>query len=718
MIAVVPVPRAIGRYAPILVSALCLLSAGCASQPMVRLRPQPYGPPASRLSLLERGIPQFSPRTQQLLERYDLTTRAARDPYGLVESLAQVHDGSPGRETAFALAEVSYLAAGKYASADPDAAMQLCFYCCAQAYSYLFDEDRDAVVSSYDPQFRSACDLYNAALEKGLRIARRQGRLRPGRGFTFTIAGRRWDISIEPNGSDWAAEDFDSFEFVSDFELTGLSSQYRTYGLGVPLIAVRKAGVAPPEIERYYAPGLSFPITAFLRIEPEAPCCGAVSRPGHADDRRSPIEPRRPPLATVWANRETSPQREGTNPQQRSKTLRVELYDPLETTTVSVAGRPVPLESDISTPLAYFLDRPAFRYLDTFGLLRPDMAERITGLYMIRPYEPGKIPVVMVHGLWSSPVTWIEAVNELWSVPEIRANYQFWFYLYPTGQSLSQAAARLREDLDRVDEVFLPRDGGPALRSKVLVGHSMGGLMARLMTLEGGGRFWNSVSERPLHEVDAPAETKAELRQVFFFDPNRTVRRVVTIAAPFRGSDYSNSFTRWLGRKLIALPLRTVEATRHLLARNPGTFRALGVLEGKTSVDALAPDSPFLQAMRTAPVPPRVKYHNIVGVTKEGPLEENGDGIVPYLSAHLDDVESEIVVPAFHSSIQRQPETVREIRRILLEHLVDFRRGSVTGIVPVGGWGAKRDARGNSNPDDLSRFGGGYSDPWQSNRRH
>ena len=42
----------------------------------------------------------------------------------------------------------------------------------------------------------------------------------------------------------------------------------------------------------------------------------------------------------------------------------LELYDPLTNDETLVAGRAVPLESDLTTPLAYFLSRPEMN-LDT-----------------------------------------------------------------------------------------------------------------------------------------------------------------------------------------------------------------------------------------------------------------------------------------------------------------------------------------------------------------
>ena len=453
------------------------------------------------------------------------------------------------------------------------------------------------------------------------------------------------EVAIVARGFQWNADDFDSFEFVSDYDVEGLRNRYRTFGLGVPLIAVRKCGSAEADVEQYYARGLSFPITAFLRLQ--------------------------------------SP---GENKSENSRHLKaeLELFDPLELTDVQVAGRTVPVESDLSTPLAYFLNDPNIQKLDTFGLLRPDQAHKIAGLYMVQPYQPGKIPVLMVHGLWSSPMTWMEALNDLRSDPVLREKYQFWFYLYPTGEPFWKAAADLRDDLRVMHQTFAERDQGHWLDDMVLVGHSMGGLISRLLTYDSGDSYWNSVSHTPLAQVQAPPEIKQEIQRVFFFEPNDSVSRVITIASPHRGSEYANNFTRWLGRRLISIPKLTVNTTKQLLEMNPGAFRIDDSDIVTTSLDSLSPKSKILQTMIQTPASPGVKYHNVVGVTKTNvPLEQNTDGVVTYASAHRTDVESEIVVQADHSEAHRHPATIREIRRILLEHLEETNRRRFP-VVPLG----------------------------------
>jgi pimeloyl-ACP methyl ester carboxylesterase len=319
------------------------------------------------------------------------------------------------------------------------------------------------------------------------------------------------------------------------------------------------------------------------------------------------------------------------------------------------------------------------------GLLRPDLLlkplpERqspITGLYMVQPYEPGKIPVLFVHGLWSSPMTWVEMFNDLRSCPEIRDRFQFWFYLYPTAQPFWISASRLRTDLAEVRQVLDPRRQEPALDQMVIIGHSMGGLLARLQTIDSGNDFWNLVSPRPLAMVRADPQLLKRIGDTFYFRPNPSVRRVVTIATPYRGSNVSNDATQWLFSKLVSLPQVLVENQESLFRDNQNLFPADSLLHVANSVDSLAPQSPFFPVMLAAREAPWATYHNIIGLVPKqglfGKWAAGGDGIVAYRSAHIEDVESELTVPADHMTVHMHPLAVLEVRRILLKHLAVLR---------------------------------------------
>jgi len=263
--------------------------------------------------------------------------------------------------------------------------------------------------------------------------------------------------------------------------------------------------------------------------------------------------------------------------------------------------------------------------------------------------------------------------NDLRAFPEIRSRCQFWFFLYPTGQPFWVSAAQLRDTLAEVRQTLDPQLRNPNLDQMVLVGHSMGGLVSKLQTLESGDDFWRVVADKPIEELKASPEDTAKLAKCFYFHPNPSVKRIVTIGTPHRGSTYANDYTRQLSRKLIALPEMMLELGTKLSLSNPGYFRNTDLLTMTTSIDSLAPDCPIFPPMLKAPRSTWTHYHNIVGVvprkTFVGRVSEEGDGVVGFQSAHLEDAESEIVVQADHLVVHRHPLAILEVRRILLEHL-------------------------------------------------
>jgi pimeloyl-ACP methyl ester carboxylesterase len=290
------------------------------------------------------------------------------------------------------------------------------------------------------------------------------------------------------------------------------------------------------------------------------------------------------------------------------------------------------------------------------------------------------MPVVMVHGLWSSPITWMEMYNDLRSDPLLRQHYQFWFYIYPTGQPFWTSATQMREDLALMRRHLDPARSYPALDQMVLVGHSMGGLVSKLQTVESHDDFWRTVSERSFSELQADADALRALASTFYFRPNPSVRRVVTLGTPHRGSEFANNVTRWLSHKLITPPKKMFGSRNKLLTRNRGYFRRETPLEIKTSIDSLAPDSPLLPVLIAATPGPWIAYHNVVGHDEDaGWLEYlvgEGDGVVSLASARLDDtpqLRSQIIVPADHISVHRHPQSILEVRRVLFEQVAELR---------------------------------------------
>ncbi len=618
---------------------LVILAGGCASTSYLSVRKTPYNPLEGPLDLLSQSGPSPSHRTEQLLQRYDLSSNGRDIPTRTLDSLQQQNRDDPSLEKTYAIAELAYVM-GKRAQMSGNTARALKFYteAVAQSYLYLFSPRFELVRSYYDPQFRMACDLYNASLEDLLRIINSQGQLRPGETYTMEHDGHRLDVHVVIRGL-WGNQALERFEFVSDYHVRGLQHRHVNYGLGVPLIAVRRSDDDQDPASIFYPRGMSVPVTAILR---------AVEHPtSHAGDQQ----------VIVCA---------------------LELQDPLASNVVEIDGRFVPLESDLTTPLGYYLDNPEFRLgsLATAGLLDPNRTSHLRGLYMLEAFDPRKIPVLMVHGLWSSPETWSEMINDLRALPEIRDRYQFWTYMYPTGQPFWITAAQMREDLARTREIIDPNRRWESLDQMVLIGHSMGGLVSRMQTLDSGYDFWQILSDRSFDELVAEEETRQRLASTIFFEPNPSIRRVVTIGTPHRGSRFANDYTRWLGRKLITLPAQLLQVKTRIIRDNPDFFRNTDLLTVTTSIDSLSPESPVLPVMLSARRSPAVKYHNIVGQVSRktilGRVSERGDGVVGLASARLEDAESEIVVDADHVNIHQHPRSILEVRRILLEHSVEM----------------------------------------------
>lgn len=603
--------------------------------------------PPEPLLPLAVGKPRgLSERTQHFLRRYNLSALwQDEDPRTFLRRVQEIMHRDPSDDKVFAAAEIAYLSARKAQAKDPELALDLYGAAVIHAFQYLFDDQFRDARNPYDPQFRGACELYNASLEGLLRLVCQGAGLQPGRNYTVQTASGQWRLRCEIRAGLWRSEEFGRFEFVSDYEIRNLRNHYRNYGLGVPLIAIRRPLEQEPPVARFYPDGLTIPVTVFLRP--------------HFDHD---------PFASDLFR-------------QRSGTL--ELYDPLVTSDVRVGNLWVPLQTDLTTPLAYLLADERLALSSFVGLFRPEQLLRLEprrgkplmGLYMLQPYERGKIPVVMIHGLWSSPLTWVEMFNELRSLPEIRQHFQFWFFWYPTAQPFWITAATLRDELAEVRQVLDPYHQDWTLDQMVLVGHSMGGLLARLQTVESGDRFWRLISDQPFEQVRADPTVQQRMKRVLFFRPSPSVARVIYIATPHRGSRASNITTQWILERLIRLPEFVVQAHSEFYRANRELIRDPRLLRIDTSVEALDPNSPFFQALEACPKASWVKWHSIVGVLPEkglvGKLAAGSDGVVSYRSAHVDEVESELVVPADHLTIHTHPLAIQEVRRILLEHLAE-----------------------------------------------
>ena len=222
---------------------------------------------------------------------------------------------------------------------------------------------------------------------------------------------------------------------------------------------------------------------------------------------------------------------------------------------------------------------PAMPDADVAGLFRYEPI----GLSLLQPYRRGRAPVVFVHGLWSSPWSWSPMVEALEDDPAPRPLPVLDLRLFD-GRPDPVFGLAAAADLDEARRKFDPDGTDAAFDRTVVVGHSMGGLLAKMMVQDSGPRLWRLVSDRPFEELAGDPEDRDLFRRGLFFKPRPEVRRVVFIATPHRGSRVDRGRLERLG------------ATRPPPGTAPGGLRAAdgpqraGVLQG-TAARACRPAS-------------------------------------------------------------------------------------------------------------------------------
>ncbi len=336
------------------------------------------------------------------------------------------------------------------------------------------------------------------------------------------------------------------------------------------------------------------------------------------------------------------------------------LRQPANDPSARVEGSVRPLSADFSAPIAHYKPPSNLFLVGIMGALRGGNYMEKTGLYFLQPYDPQRIPVIFVHGLISTPFTWVQTINALLADQEIRKRYQFWVFAYPTGNPPLYSALRLREEMARADKLY------PNHRPYVLVGHSMGGILSHMQVTTVTENMWEQVAGEQAKKVFDRGKRSNVVIRSLTFQSNPRVSRVVFVCTPHRGSKMAvGGLGRW-GRSLIRLPLTLTSAFTEALTGIDLTALTGSPRRLPNSVSGLSPDNPSLKVVNSAPM--KVPYHSIIGDRGKGDTPNSTDGIVPYSSSHLDGAQSELIVPGPHSSCGL-PQTIEELRRILRLHL-------------------------------------------------
>jgi CheY-like chemotaxis protein/pimeloyl-ACP methyl ester carboxylesterase len=493
---------------------------------------------------------------------------------------------------------------------------------------FLFGEGKDPPPDAFERRFREACDLYNYSLGLALtgpRSTNAAVRLESGR---RRLPVGEIEVSLSQTHTAVRLEDHEQLLLADKFRVRGLSVRNREAGVGAPLICV---GPLNPE----FGVRRCAPATVFLRV------------------------PRS--LAEVAAGHSSGS---------------LEVYSALDEPVVDIGGTRVPLETDLTTYRAYTLNQAFIWKLGMLQFFAP--AERVRSqLIMNQPSTPGRIPVVFVHGTFSSPVTWAEMANSLTADPVLRSRYQLWSFVYSSGNPLPVSAGELRDALTATVNKLDPEGKDPALQQLVIIGHSQGSLLTKLAAVETGDRIGSVFSTNRIEDLKIGEADREKLRHLLFLRPLPFVTRVVFICGPHRGSYLAGGLARSLARRLMSLPGSMVARSKEV-SRVSGGSAAGKFLGGKmpTSLDSMSPKNPGLLALAEIPVSPPIKSHSIIAIDGDDQPPKGGDGVVKYTSAHQDYTESEFIVRSYHSCLN-QSAAIEEVRRILPEHLDQLPPGTL-----------------------------------------
>jgi pimeloyl-ACP methyl ester carboxylesterase len=584
--------------------------------------------PPSRVyrQLQENALGEERPSgaTRSILRRFDQLSVFEQEPDSVLLLLHQKAVASADRELLFALSELSYLTGNalRHSVKPWELRNPRDYYLAAAVYAwfFLFGEAKDPPPSAFDPRFRIACDLYNRGLGGAL--------IRPGStnaevqfpdGLRQLPTGRL-QVNFDPARFRLPLSDVARFVLADSYLIQGFSVRNRQPGIGTPLVAVTPPLNATPFSR-------ASPATAVLRLN------------GDLHDF-----------------------------QRGACTASLELYSTFDDTTITINRQTVPLETDTTTAIAYSLNQAPLWKLG-YAQFLSSVEKLPSDVYQTRPYQPGKVPVVFVHGTFSSPVWWAEMINTLTADPLVQKKYQFWWFVYNSGNPTVYSANKLRRALTEKVHELDPSGRDPALRQMVVIGHSQGGLLTKLTATDTEDRLWRALSTNRLERLDLNPEEQRLVQEYLFYKPLPFVKRVVFITTPHRGSFQAGDIVRKLARRVVSLPntlLRQQKTLAGLASRIRGSDRVDRSI--RTSLDSMSTDNRGLLALAEIPLAPGIKGHSIIAIKGNGDYLKGDDGVVSYSSAHVDYVESEYIARGPHSCLA-QPDTIEEVRRILHLHV-------------------------------------------------
>ncbi len=328
-----------------------------------------------------------------------------------------------------------------------------------------------------------------------------------------------------------------------------------------------------------------------------------------------------------------------------------------------VSGKPA---IDSAASYAWLAKTSSLGRLGVWGMLGGKALGRRAGLYLLEDYDPGKRPIVMIHGLGSNPLIWARLSNAIWADPDLSRRYQVWHMVYQTNAPQLTARYRAQNYLDSVLDVLDPEGDDPARRGMVLIGHSMGGVVARLLCADATPALWDSAFTVAPEALKGTESDLKLIRDTFRFQHFPGVTRAIFLASPHHGSPAADG---WIG-KLVAHLVRgrpaELDALRRIAADQPEAIRSElrdSIFKFRiNSIATLRVAHPVRVASQSLMPVPSIAFNTIAG--RRHGSDPPGDGVVPLQSALLDGAETTTILDANHY-VYDNPAAIAQVLAIL-----------------------------------------------------
>jgi len=481
-----------------------------------------------------------------------------------------------------------------------------------------------------------------ASAYKGLRLERPEG---PQAAELATACARRFlQLALSSQARRWSTGHTRVQSATFEIELRGLSPNL----VGrMQLTRARDVSMGVFGGRRYTQPGFGVPIVIRTPRCEDAPACDLLPPEGVYRNATAWIEPSR---------------------DAKQQVPRLVIADPFAAAALVAGNQSYTFAADTSAAYALGASTSSLRRLSIYGLIGGDAIDRRAGLYMLEDYDPRKRPIVMIHGLGANPLNWARLSNAILGDPELRSRYQVWHIVYRTDAPVLIVRARVHSYLDQAWKALDPEGDDPARIGIVLVGHSMGGVVARMLCVEPGDALWDAAFAVPHQQLPVNAADAARIDSVFHFHAYPGVTRAIFLAAPHHGSPAADAWWARMIRTFVGHRAEEAQVLWHLANEHPEVLKE-GVRETYreaqlNSIYTLRVAQPVRLASQSMLPVAGIEYHTIAASLQgENPP---GDGFVPIDSAMLPGAASMLIVEGDHKLYENDV-AIAEVLRILRE---------------------------------------------------